>query len=370
MSLAVVAAEDQKFPQHWGFDFESIVDAVEEQGVRGRLRGASTITQQVARNLFLWQGRSYLRKALEAYFTVLLELCWPKRRILEVYLNIAEFGEGRYGVGAAARAFFGKPPNELQTSEASLLAAVLPNPVRFRVRDPSAYVRHRAAWIESQMAKLGGPAYLGTRPPLRFSKWRTPTCRVLLVKMREQRSNSGISVHIIYILSEYETVLDLRRTGAGGRSLKALTSRDQRPRIEGGDIAGSGGIRLSATRCQFARYTVAWLRPGRASTSDPRRYLPWECRGENFSGRGLSTTACMIGSRSRTPPGCDRSLTSTLASGHTVFAIPRRPSKAQALDKFQPTWMAQSATSAVRCVPRFAFSWVPTGSVLTVFKQG
>ena len=162
MSLAVVAAEDQKFPHHWGFDFESIVDAVEEQGVRGRLRGASTITQQVARNLFLWQGRSYLRKSLEAYFTVLLEICWPKRRILEVYLNIAEFGEGRYGVGAAARAFFGKPPNELQTSQASLLAAVLPNPARFRVRNPSAYVRHRAAWIESQMAKLGGPAYLGT----------------------------------------------------------------------------------------------------------------------------------------------------------------------------------------------------------------
>lgn len=161
MALAVVAAEDQKFPQHWGFDFDSIVDAVEEQGATGRLRGASTITQQVARNLFLWQGRSYLRKGLEAYFTVLLEICWPKRRILEVYLNIAEFGEGRYGVGAASLAFFGKPPNELQASEASLLSAVLPNPTRFRVRNPSAYVRKRASWIEAQMAKLGGPAYLG-----------------------------------------------------------------------------------------------------------------------------------------------------------------------------------------------------------------
>ncbi|OGB95479.1 MAG: monofunctional biosynthetic peptidoglycan transglycosylase [candidate division NC10 bacterium RBG_16_65_8] len=162
VGLAVVAAEDQKFPQHWGFDFQSIVDAVEEQGAKGRLRGASTITQQVARNLFLWQGRSYLRKALEAYFTVLLEVCWPKRRILEVYLNIAEFGEGRYGVGAASRTFFGKPPNELQASEVSLLAAVLPNPARFRVGSPSAYVRQRASWIEAQMAKLGGPAYLGT----------------------------------------------------------------------------------------------------------------------------------------------------------------------------------------------------------------
>lgn len=161
MSLAVVAAEDQKFPQHWGFDFESIVDAVEERGATGRLRGASTITQQVARNLFLWQGRSVLRKGLEAYFTVLLEICWPKRRILEVYMNIAEFGEGRYGVGAASRAFFGKPPNELLTSEATLLAAVLPNPTRFRVRNPSAHVRQRANWIESQMARLGGPSYLG-----------------------------------------------------------------------------------------------------------------------------------------------------------------------------------------------------------------
>src|SRR5512146_2732572 len=105
MALAVVAAEDQKFPQHWGFDFHSIADAVEEHSVNGRLRGASTITQQVARNLFLWQGRSVLRKALEAYVTVLLEVIWPKRRILEVYLNIAEFGDGIYGVGTAAQTF-------------------------------------------------------------------------------------------------------------------------------------------------------------------------------------------------------------------------------------------------------------------------
>lgn len=160
MGLAVVAAEDQKFPQHWGFDFHSIVDAVEEQGARGRLRGASTITQQVARNLFLWQGRSYVRKAFEAYFTVLLEVFWPKRRILEVYLNIAEFGEGVYGVGTAAQAFFGKRPMELHASEAALLAAVLPNPVRFHARNPSAYVRQRASWIEQQMTQLGGPPYL------------------------------------------------------------------------------------------------------------------------------------------------------------------------------------------------------------------
>ncbi len=161
MCLAVVAAEDQKFPQHWGFDLDAIADAVEEQAARGRLRGASTITQQVARNLFLWQGRSYVRKGLEAYFTVLLETLWPKRRILEVYLNIAQFGDGIYGVGAAAPAFFGKRPIEIRTSEAAVLAAVLPNPTRLHARSPSVYVRERAAWIESQMTHLGGPAYLG-----------------------------------------------------------------------------------------------------------------------------------------------------------------------------------------------------------------
>jgi monofunctional biosynthetic peptidoglycan transglycosylase len=160
MCLAAVAAEDQKFPQHWGFDFESIADAVEHKTAKGRIRGASTITQQVARNLFLWQGRSYLRKGFEAYFTVLLELLWPKRRILEVYLNIAEFGEGTYGVYAAAQTFFGKRPMELQTREAALLAAVLPNPARLHPRNPSVYVRDRADWIEEQMSHLGGPAYL------------------------------------------------------------------------------------------------------------------------------------------------------------------------------------------------------------------
>jgi monofunctional biosynthetic peptidoglycan transglycosylase len=160
MRLAVVAAEDQKFAGHWGFDLASIADAIEDAAGHRRLRGASTITQQVARNLFLWQGRSWPRKALEAYFTVLLEACWPKRRILEVYLNIAQFGDGTYGVGAASQAFFGKRPGALLPAEAALLAAVLPNPVRLQVRRPSSYVRARAAWIEEQMALLGGPAYL------------------------------------------------------------------------------------------------------------------------------------------------------------------------------------------------------------------
>jgi monofunctional biosynthetic peptidoglycan transglycosylase len=160
MHVAVVAAEDQKFPHHWGFDFESIAEAIEDQGPRRRVRGASTITQQVARNLFLWPGRSYVRKGLEAYFTVLLELFWPKRRILEVYLNIAEFGDGTHGVYAAAKTFFGTHPSELTPTEAALLAAVLPNPKRLHANTPSPYVEERARWIEEQMEQLGGPAYL------------------------------------------------------------------------------------------------------------------------------------------------------------------------------------------------------------------
>ena len=160
MRLAVVAAEDQKFPHHWGFDVDAIATAAEQNEGRRRPRGASTLTQQVAKNLFLWPGPSYLRKGLEAYFAVLLELLWPKRRILEVYLNIAEFGEATYGVGAAAEAFFGTSSARLASHEAATLAAVLPNPRRFRAGNPSPYVLERARWIEAQMQQLGGPAYL------------------------------------------------------------------------------------------------------------------------------------------------------------------------------------------------------------------
>ena len=155
MALAAVAAEDQKFPQHFGFDFESIAQALEEIEEGVRFRGASTISQQVAKNLFLWKGKSFIRKGLEAYLTVLLELLWPKRRILEVYLNVAEFGDGIYGVEAAAKKFFGKPPLELTKKESALLAAVLPNPIRFKVAAPSAYVKQRTLRIEKQMRNLG-----------------------------------------------------------------------------------------------------------------------------------------------------------------------------------------------------------------------
>jgi len=159
--LAVIAAEDQRFPFHWGFDFESISDAMRENKTRDRPRGASTITQQVAKNLFLWSGQSYVRKGLEAYFTVLLELLWPKKRILEVYLNIAEFGDGTYGVNAAARSLLGKSPSNLTAWEAALLGSVLPNPDRFKVVSPSPYVIERALWIQEQMEQLGGVDYLG-----------------------------------------------------------------------------------------------------------------------------------------------------------------------------------------------------------------
>ena len=162
MALAAVAAEDQSFPRHFGFDLDAIARAVEHNEKRGRIRGASTISQQTAKNLFLWPGRSWVRKGLEAGLTVLLELLWPKERILEVYLNIAEFGDGTYGVGAAAGRFFGKTPDRLSRHEAAILVSVLPNPRRLSAQRPSPYVMQRANWVLSQMRQLG-PDYLNRR---------------------------------------------------------------------------------------------------------------------------------------------------------------------------------------------------------------
>jgi monofunctional biosynthetic peptidoglycan transglycosylase len=160
LPIALVAGEDQKFPTHHGFDLQAIADALDEADEGERLRGASTISQQTAKNLFLWGGRSFVRKGLEAYFTVLLELTWPKRRILEVYLNIAEFGDGVYGAEAAAQQFFGKHASQLGAHEAALLASVLPNPKKLRADRPSRYVSGHAEWIERQVRQLGGPGYL------------------------------------------------------------------------------------------------------------------------------------------------------------------------------------------------------------------
>ena len=144
---AVVAAEDQKFWTHHGFDLEAIEKALAHNEKSKRKRGASTITQQVAKNLFLWPGRSWLRKGVEVSFTVLIELLWPKQRILEVYLNIVEFGPGIYGIEAAAQKFFGKPAASLLPAEAARLAAVLPNPRKWRADRPGPYVQSRAQAI-------------------------------------------------------------------------------------------------------------------------------------------------------------------------------------------------------------------------------
>lgn len=148
---AVIAAEDQKFLTHHGFDFDAIGSALAERETRGRLRGASTISQQVAKNLYLWRGRQWVRKALEAWFTLWIELLWSKQRILEVYLNVAQFGPGLYGVEAASLTYFGHGADRLAVAEAALLAAVLPNPEASSVAAPSAYLRRRQDWITRQM---------------------------------------------------------------------------------------------------------------------------------------------------------------------------------------------------------------------------
>ena len=160
LPLAVVASEDQKFPDHWGFDVEAIEKAYAMNQHSHRVHGASTISQQVAKNLFLWTGRSYFRKGLEACFTLLIETFWPKRRILEIYLNIAEFGYGVYGAEAAAEQFFHTPAAKLSRSDAATLAAVLPNPQKLLAAAPSAYVQQRRDWILGQMQALGGTGML------------------------------------------------------------------------------------------------------------------------------------------------------------------------------------------------------------------
>ncbi|ATM93348.1 TPA: monofunctional biosynthetic peptidoglycan transglycosylase [Klebsiella aerogenes] len=161
MGLAVIAAEDQKFPDHWGFDVPAIEKALaHNERNENRIRGASTLSQQTAKNLFLWDGRSWLRKGLEVGLTVGIETVWSKKRILTVYLNIAEFGDGIFGVEAAAQRYFHKPASRLTPAEAALLAAVLPNPIRFRADAPSGYVRSRQAWILRQMRQLGGEGFM------------------------------------------------------------------------------------------------------------------------------------------------------------------------------------------------------------------
>ena len=155
IKLAVIASEDQLFPDHTGFDWKNIKKAMDYNKKKpGRIRGASTISQQVAKNVFLWQGRSWLRKGLEAYFTKMIEWIWGKKRILEMYLNVIEMGKGIYGAQAAADTYFNKPAKKLSRKEAALIAASLPNPSRYTVKPRSSYVQRRHLWVLRQMNNL------------------------------------------------------------------------------------------------------------------------------------------------------------------------------------------------------------------------
>ncbi|MGM0521261.1 MAG: monofunctional biosynthetic peptidoglycan transglycosylase [Pseudomonadota bacterium] len=158
--LAVIAAEDQRFPDHYGFDLIELKRAVENKLAGGPLRGASTLSQQTAKNVFLWSGRSWVRKGLEMWFTLLIELAWDKQRILEVYLNVAEWDTGVFGLEAAAKHYFGVSASALTERQASLLAAILPNPLNRSASVPSAQVEQRSRWIRQQMRNLGGVHYL------------------------------------------------------------------------------------------------------------------------------------------------------------------------------------------------------------------
>lgn len=155
VALAVVASEDQRFPLHYGVDFTAISAALEQSEEGGNLRGASTISQQTAKNLLLWPGRSLVRKGLEAALALSLELVWGKKRILEVYVNIAEFGKGIYGVEAASQHYFGKPASRLTRNDAARLAVLLPSPRKRDPRQLTPYLAERVVWVERQMRQLG-----------------------------------------------------------------------------------------------------------------------------------------------------------------------------------------------------------------------
>ena len=157
MRLAVIGSEDQLFYDHFGFDLTAIKKAIRNNEKGRRLKGGSTISQQTAKNAFLLPHRNYFRKGLEAYFTLLIELLWSKERIIEVYLNVIEFGNGIYGVEAASQQYFKKPASKLTRGEAALLAAVLPNPIRYRVDKPSSYILRRKNWIKRQMGRMSLP---------------------------------------------------------------------------------------------------------------------------------------------------------------------------------------------------------------------
>jgi monofunctional biosynthetic peptidoglycan transglycosylase len=157
---AVIASEDQHFNEHWGFDIAALQKAYQHNQKSKKVKGGSTISQQVAKNVFLWPGRSYFRKGLEAYFTILIEISWSKKRIMEIYLNEIEMGNGIYGAEAAAKKYFRKPAKDLSKRESALIAAVLPNPIRWTPANPNAYIQRRQYRILRAMRYVGKPEYL------------------------------------------------------------------------------------------------------------------------------------------------------------------------------------------------------------------
>ena len=159
-ALAVVTSEDQRFPMHQGFDVDAIIQVLRSSGNDQQLRGASTISQQAARNVYLWTGRSWIRKGIEAWFTLLIELTWGKQRILEVYLNIAEWGDGIFGLEAASHYYFGKSAAQLTAMQSALLASSLPSPLRYDPSRPAQHLRDRATWNLNQQQRLGGANWL------------------------------------------------------------------------------------------------------------------------------------------------------------------------------------------------------------------
>lgn len=160
VKVAAITSEDQRFAEHWGIDLEQVQKAIEESRRGAELRGASTITQQTAKNLFLWPGQSFIRKGIEAYFAVLLELFWSKKRILEVYLNIAEFGDGVYGVAAAGKRYFNTNAANLRMEQSALMVTALPSPKRYNLASPSPYMIRRRNWNLQYMYYLGNKDYL------------------------------------------------------------------------------------------------------------------------------------------------------------------------------------------------------------------
>jgi monofunctional biosynthetic peptidoglycan transglycosylase len=160
IKMAAIASEDQSFASHWGIDLKSVQQAIREYEHGRGLRGASTITQQVAKNLYLWADQSYIRKGIEAYFAVLIELFWPKQRILEIYLNIVEFGDGVYGVQAAAQRYLNTTAANLSKWQSAFMVTALPAPKRYNLDNPSEYMLERSAWVIRYMDLLGNSYYL------------------------------------------------------------------------------------------------------------------------------------------------------------------------------------------------------------------